>query len=223
MRSGELMVAAAARPRPTGAWRTWRRRMGIEPTSDSDCRSTVLKTAPPTRTSTPPSTILRGALTWAFGENALVRCRFRCDPGSRDARAFVGDGRHGASRERSSRRQRPADGHVARTDTGEHLRWTWFYNQHYRPAAARPGLPGVTFKHLRHTYASQLARQGESIYSVSRLLGHSSIGTTERVYAHFFPHVAESAAARLGDRYRAAMDAPAHTATVRDLRATATS
>jgi hypothetical protein len=29
--------------------------MGIEPTSDSDCRSTVLKTAPPTRTSTPPA------------------------------------------------------------------------------------------------------------------------------------------------------------------------
>src|SRR3954454_19769218 len=28
--------------------------MGIEPTSDSDCRSTVLKTAPPTRTDTPP-------------------------------------------------------------------------------------------------------------------------------------------------------------------------
>src|SRR3954464_13104614 len=28
--------------------------MGIEPTSDSDCRSTVLKTAAPTRTQTPP-------------------------------------------------------------------------------------------------------------------------------------------------------------------------
>src|SRR5436309_8588883 len=39
-------------PSPTCRW--WRRRMGIEPTSDSDCRSTVLKTAPPTRTNTPP-------------------------------------------------------------------------------------------------------------------------------------------------------------------------
>jgi len=32
--------------------------MGIEPTSDSDCRSTVLKTAPPTRTDTPPPVVL---------------------------------------------------------------------------------------------------------------------------------------------------------------------
>ena len=34
--------------------------MGIEPTSDSDCRSTVLKTAPPTRTDTPPPPFYQG-------------------------------------------------------------------------------------------------------------------------------------------------------------------
>src|SRR5437588_10286345 len=35
--------------------------MGIEPTSDSDCRSTVLKTEPPTRTNTPPGEIVTTA------------------------------------------------------------------------------------------------------------------------------------------------------------------
>lgn len=107
-------------------------------------------------------------------------------------------------------------------ERGGPLRWTWFYNQHYVPAVKRTGLTGVTFHNLRHTYASQMARQGETIHTVSRLLGHSSIAVTERVYAHLFPHVLESAADRLGDRYRAAMEVPTQSAAVHDLRATAT-
>lgn len=37
---------------------------------------------------------------------------------------------------------------------------------------------------LRHTYGSYLLSKGTPVFSVSRLLGHSSVQTTEKVYAH---------------------------------------
>ncbi len=44
---------------------------------------------------------------------------------------------------------------------------------------------GVKFSaHMgRHTWATRLLRNGVSIYAVSKLLGHSDLGTTE-VYLH---------------------------------------
>jgi len=36
----------------------------------------------------------------------------------------------------------------------------------------------------RHSFASQLVNSGSSIFKVSRLLGHSSVKTTEKFYAH---------------------------------------
>lgn len=40
---------------------------------------------------------------------------------------------------------------------------------------------------LRHYFATQLIRKGVSIYKVSRLLGHSSVQTTESIYIHLLP------------------------------------
>lgn len=45
------------------------------------------------------------------------------------------------------------------------------------------GLPFKTFHSTRHTFASQLIERGVKIETVSRLLGHASIKTTER-YIH---------------------------------------
>ena len=42
-----------------------------------------------------------------------------------------------------------------------------------------------TFHTLRHTFASHLLMNGVDIYTVSKLLGHASVKTTERVYSHF--------------------------------------
>lgn len=39
----------------------------------------------------------------------------------------------------------------------------------------------------RHTFASRLAEKGASIYEVSKVLGHTTVATTER-YAHLFNH-----------------------------------
>ena len=41
-----------------------------------------------------------------------------------------------------------------------------------------------SFYTLRHTYASHLLMNGVDIFTVSKLLGHSSVTVTERHYAH---------------------------------------
>lgn len=55
----------------------------------------------------------------------------------------------------------------------------------YRKFVKSAGLTGSLHK-LRHTFASQLVQNGVDLYTVSKLLGHSSIQTTE-IYAHLSP------------------------------------
>lgn len=72
---------------------------------------------------------------------------------------------------------------VFTTELGNPLRnshWSVVWNQ----AVKRSGVGGrVRIHDLRHTYASWLLQAGRPIAEVSKLLGHSSIVTTER-YAH---------------------------------------
>ena len=49
---------------------------------------------------------------------------------------------------------------------------------------------------LRHTFASHLIMRGADLYSVSKLLGHASIKTTE-IYAHLAPDYLKAAVDRL--------------------------
>jgi integrase len=46
------------------------------------------------------------------------------------------------------------------------------------------GVEGVSPHVLRHTFATRYLAGGGDIYILSRILGHSSVGVTEKVYAH---------------------------------------
>jgi len=47
--------------------------------------------------------------------------------------------------------------------------------------------PLFHFHSLRHTFASHLAMKGVSLYFIQKMLGHASIQTTARIYAHLQP------------------------------------
>ena len=49
------------------------------------------------------------------------------------------------------------------------------------------GIQNMRFHDLRHTFASQLVMAGVNIFQVSKWLGHSSVVTTEKYYAHLSP------------------------------------
>ena len=60
----------------------------------------------------------------------------------------------------------------------------------------RCGLKNASLHTLRHTFASHLIMSGADLYTVQKLLGHSSIKTTE-IYAHLAPDYLKSAIAKL--------------------------
>ena len=64
----------------------------------------------------------------------------------------------------------------------------WNYTKSYvshkfKKEVRRLGIKGARFHDLRRTFGYNLIRQGRPIYEVSKLLGHSSVTTTERHYA----------------------------------------
>lgn len=58
------------------------------------------------------------------------------------------------------------------------------------------GIKGASLHTLRHTFASHLVMNGTDIYTVQKLLGHSSIKTTE-IYAHLAPDFLKAAVEKL--------------------------
>lgn len=53
-------------------------------------------------------------------------------------------------------------------------------------AAELPDEGDIVIHSLRHTFAARLANAHVPIYEVSKLLGHTSVKTTEQVYGHMF-------------------------------------
>lgn len=50
-----------------------------------------------------------------------------------------------------------------------------------------PGARRLPFHTLRHTFGSLYAQRTGDMLGLQKILGHSSIATTEKVYAHFKP------------------------------------
>lgn len=66
----------------------------------------------------------------------------------------------------------------------------------FRVLLRRSGIKHASIHTLRHTFASHLIMSGADLYTVQKLLGHSSIKTTE-IYAHLAPDYLRSALERL--------------------------
>lgn len=83
----------------------------------------------------------------------------------------------------------PATEYVFTTPTGKVVRHNNFYNRIWVPACDRAGLAGTRIHDLRHTHASWLISDGQSLEAVQDQLGHESILTTRKVYGHLQPAI----------------------------------
>ncbi|MBE0448812.1 MAG: site-specific integrase [Actinobacteria bacterium] len=67
----------------------------------------------------------------------------------------------------------------------------------FEPTLKRADLRRIRFHDLRHSFASLLINQNESIKFIQRTLGHSSAQVTLDVYSHLMPDAGEQAAKRV--------------------------
>lgn len=69
-------------------------------------------------------------------------------------------------------------------ENGERLRSDYLIKKVFPKTCKRAGVKYITLHGLRHTFASHYMMNGGNLYDLQKILGHSSISTTER-YAHF--------------------------------------
>lgn len=67
----------------------------------------------------------------------------------------------------------------------------------FKPTTRRAMLPNLTLHDLRHTFASALIHQGQSVKYVQTVMGHASAETTLDVYGHLFEMGGQDAACKL--------------------------
>ena len=70
----------------------------------------------------------------------------------------------------------------------------------WNTARKKAGLDDLRIHDLRHSFASALINQGETLYAVQKLLGHTNVTTTQR-YAHFKESTLSAATALAGNFY----------------------
>ncbi|MCE2452525.1 MAG: tyrosine-type recombinase/integrase [Nitrospinae bacterium] len=70
-------------------------------------------------------------------------------------------------------------------------------HHYWRSIRERAGLSDLRLHDLRHSYASRALALGESLYTISKLLGHSTVTTTAR-YTHLMLKAEKEAATRVG-------------------------
>jgi len=79
-----------------------------------------------------------------------------------------------------SRKNNNREGYVFKTNTDNIVNHIY---TRFKRACKRAGIENANLHTLRHSFASHLIMNGVDIYTVSKLLGHSSITMTEK-YAH---------------------------------------
>ena len=76
--------------------------------------------------------------------------------------------------------------YVFTTPKGNHL-GMHFGDREFPKAVERAGVRKIQFKHLRSTFASNFVMNRGNIFSLSKILGHSSVVITEQRYADLHP------------------------------------
>ena len=88
------------------------------------------------------------------------------------------------------------DGSYIFRNGGGHILDGNVLSRDFRVLFRRCGIKNASVHILRHTFARHLVMNGADIYTVQKLLGHSSIKTTE-IYAHLAPDYLRSAIQKL--------------------------
>ncbi len=84
-------------------------------------------------------------------------------------------------------------------DKGRPMNHSNLYNRRFKPTLQAAVLPaGIRFHDLRHTFASLLIEQKESIRYIMAQLGYSSVTMTINVYGHLVNDSNPEAAERWG-------------------------
>jgi len=86
---------------------------------------------------------------------------------------------------------------VFQTSLGTPLNDKNLYNRELAPACDRIGQPRVSWHSFRHTYATLLHNNGETLKTAQALLGHSDLETTLNTYAHTVSDSQRSAVERV--------------------------
>lgn len=82
---------------------------------------------------------------------------------------------------------RPADALVFPAPDGGYLRnGNWRHRSGWMAALKATGLEGVTPHDLRRTFGSLARKAGADLRYIQRAMGHESITTTARIYAHLY-------------------------------------
>ncbi len=89
-----------------------------------------------------------------------------------------------------------ADGLVFTDPLGRplHHRTVW---SSFQTRVRKVGVRLIRFHDLRHAFATLLFDGGEELGAIAAALGHTSVDTTKRVYAHLLPKRARATASRI--------------------------
>lgn len=121
------------------------------------------------------------------------------EPKSESARRRIDVGQMVLEALSQHRRVCPTSQHnlVFPTQTGRPVHTSDWNRDVFKPTTRRAMLPNLTLHDLRHTFASALIHQGQSVKYVQTVMGHASAETTLDVYGHLFETGGQDAARKL--------------------------